>query len=60
MGEEGRGGILGSRVGQDQPVLLQLHRHLHGVVVVWLQGREDAVCELGQHWDAPWLLVQVH
>ena len=59
MCEKGRGGILG-RVGEDQPVLLQLDRHLHGMLVVRLQGGEDAVGELGQDRGAPWLLLQMH
>ena len=59
MCEKSRGRIRG-RVGEDQPVLLQLDGHLHGMLVIRLQGGEDAVGELGQDWGSPRLLLQVH
>ena len=59
MCEKSRGRIRG-RVGEDQPVLLQLDGHLHGMLVIRLQGGEDAVGELGQDWGAPRLLLKVH
>ena len=58
MCEKSRGRIRG-RGGEDQPVLLQLDGHLHGMLVIRLQGGEDAVGELHQDRGGAGLLLEV-
>ena len=61
MREKGsRGGIFRRGVGEDLSVLLQVDGDLHAVLVVRLQEGEDAVCELGQDWGAPFPMLEMH